>query len=541
MSAPDVSATTAAPAPGPDDTPNVHPVVRAALRLSLSAKEYRVLHSLVVSRAPGAQNKIILPSRYDAIVHSKNRRNEAAVRTSLRVFVGTGATLNLLEAIVSRIRGGTAQKKVRGPLLQSPKFRLSLSLSLLLLLHRLLYRFLTRIRLNLCTDEAKPFRQRNPRIASALTSRFAPAVGASVAGFALGICPQDQLRLTVAIYTGTRSLEFLYNVMELKGWLEGRPWWCGSWLLMPISCAQLFHAFVFDRENTPKWLGNVILKLSPSYIPGRPQGLPKDVFWPEKDQILDSLASIASLRWPAYVCPTLHPADSNTLPASVQAISPITGPAHPAIAHLSCALLHPNVPSCSTAFVHHILHSVPLLARFLTVVSLALSIPRLKSIMAQPITSINSLSKRIITLTAVLSASVGSAWGSVCLFNNALPRSTLPTKRFFLSGAIAGLPFALLANSRSVFMYFFRAAVDSAWKTGVKRGLWKGGRAVELWLFVLSWALMGSILEAHPSAVQGRGLRKALAWLRGDGFVDLEEVEKRRARRAVKAPQSKEE
>jgi hypothetical protein len=174
------------------------------------------------------------------------------------------------------------------------------------------------------------------------------------------------------------------------------------------------------------------------------------------------------------------------------------------------------------------------LARFFTAVSLALTIPKLKSVLAQPITSINSLSKRIITMTAVLSAAVGSAWGSVCLLNNTLPRSTLPTKRFFLSGALGGLPFALLANSRNVFMYFFRAAVDSAWKTGVKHGLWKGGRAVELWLFVLSWALMGSILEAHPSAVQGRGLRKALAWLRGDGFVDLEEVEKRKARRALK-------
>lgn len=184
--------------------------------------------------------------------------------------------------------------------------------------------------------------------------------------------------------------------------------------------------------------------------------------------------------------------------------------------------------------MHHILLSVPPLARFLTAVSLALTIPKLKTVLAQPITSINSLSKKIITMTAVLSAAVGSAWGSVCLLNNTLPRSTLPTKRFFLSGALGGLPFALLANSRSVFMYFFRAAVDSAWKTGVKHGLWKGGRAVELWLFVLSWALMGSILEAHPSAVQGRGLRKALAWLRGDGFVDLQEVEKRKARRALK-------
>lgn len=49
----------------------------------------------------------------------------------------------------------------------------------------------------------------------------------------------------------TRSLEFLYNVADQKGWLVNRPWWFGSWLLMPVSCAQLFHAFVFDRETAP--------------------------------------------------------------------------------------------------------------------------------------------------------------------------------------------------------------------------------------------------------------------------------------------------
>ena len=108
-----------------------------------------------------------------------------------------------------------------------------------------------RLRSNLCIDEAKPFCERNPRISRALTSRYAPAIGASLAGFALGICPQDQIRLTATIYTITRSMEFLYNVMDLKGWLNERPWWFGSWLLMPVSCAQLFHAFLFDRETTP--------------------------------------------------------------------------------------------------------------------------------------------------------------------------------------------------------------------------------------------------------------------------------------------------
>lgn len=215
----------------------------------------------------------------------------------------------------------------------------------------------------------------------------------------------------------------------------------------------------------------------------------------------------------------------------MSAISPITGPAHPSITQLSCALLHPGVPSCSTAFLHHILLSVPILARFLTGVTLALSIPKIKSIIAQPVTSIDSISKRIITMTAVLSAAIGSTWGSVCLLNNNLPRSTLSTKRFFLSGALGGLPFMFLSSNRSVFLYFFRAAVDSAWKTGVKRGLWKGRRGGDLWIIVISWAVMGCILEANPSAVQGSGLRKGLAWMRGDGFVDPEIHEKRRAAR----------
>lgn len=143
------------------------------------------------------------------------------------------------------------RKKTRTPLIRNPIFRLSVSMSLLLFFHRLLYRFLVRLRQSLRTDDARPFRERNPRISRALTSRLAPAIGASFAGFTLAICP-DQLRLTAAIYWSTRSLEFLFNVMDSKGWLDKRPWWFGSWMLMPVSCAQLFHAFVFDRETTPR-------------------------------------------------------------------------------------------------------------------------------------------------------------------------------------------------------------------------------------------------------------------------------------------------
>lgn len=234
-----------------------------------------------------------------------------------------------------------------------------------------------------------------------------------------------------------------------------------------------------------------------------------------------------------FVSPILHPANPNTLPSTVKSISPITGPAHPSISSLSCALLHPSVPSCSTAFLHHILLSVPRLARFITTVILALSIPKLKTLTAAPITSLQNISKRILTLTAILSAAVGSSWGSLCLFHSILSRTTLPTKRFFLSGALGGLPFAFLGNSRSTSLYFFRAAVDSAWKTGVKRGLWRGWAGGELWLVVVSWAVMGCLLESRPGSVQGRGVRKALAWLRGEGFVDLVDVAAKKKARKV--------
>lgn len=142
--------------------------------------------------------------------------------------------------------------KIKTPYLKSPSFRLSLSLSLILLLHRLLFRFFSRLRTNLLSKEAAPFRRRNPRISRSLTSRVAPAVGASLAGFALGVYPADQLRITIAIYVATKAAEFAYNALENDAWFKDRPWWWGSWMLMPLSTGQLLHAFVFDRDCFPK-------------------------------------------------------------------------------------------------------------------------------------------------------------------------------------------------------------------------------------------------------------------------------------------------
>jgi hypothetical protein len=92
-----------------------------------------------------------------------------------------------------------------------------------------------------------------------LTSPYAPAVGASLSGFLLGVYPADQFRTTIAMMSLSSAAEVTYNTAENAGLVWGkkgsnweRPWWFGSWMVMPFAFGQLLHAFVFDRDCFPK-------------------------------------------------------------------------------------------------------------------------------------------------------------------------------------------------------------------------------------------------------------------------------------------------
>jgi hypothetical protein len=173
---------------------------------------------------------------------------------------------------------------------------------------------------------------RNPKTANTLTSPYAPAVGASLAGLALGVYPNRQLRVTVALYTIFRALEFGWNCAEdngmLWGWEKGvngkpdqlrpRPAWWGSWMLQPLAFGQLLHALVFDRDCFPsvsdcvfannkrvvadlvfvQFWSNFIFKNSTAYLRPRPENYPSGLKWPQAGEIADSLAQMARLNWP---------------------------------------------------------------------------------------------------------------------------------------------------------------------------------------------------------------------------------------------------
>ncbi|TKA60876.1 hypothetical protein B0A49_10291 [Cryomyces minteri] len=502
---------------------SIDPVLRNALRYTVSAKEYKLLHQYLISRAPAVKKRAPHPPRYEAIIDSKNDYNPAAIRAALRLFVATYSALKAWEIASARLfaKGTAAAPKPKNSLLKSPNIRLSASLSLILLFHRLLHRFFLRLRASLLDSNAAPFRRRNPRISKTLTSRLAPAIGASLAGFFLAVYPQDQLRITIAIYVCSRALEFLYNGLEDKGWFKGRPWWFGSWMLMPAACGQLLHAFVFDRDCFPESYGRFILKNSPQYIQQRPEDYPKHLRWPGTFEIVDNLAKIAKLRWPPFTSPILFPSNPQTLSTSLASISPITSPAHPAIHSLSCALLHPSDPSCMRTYVSYWVRAFPRVARFFTLTYAAFSLLRYKAFLRDPLTAFNRLAKSILRMSLFITGAIGTSWASICLFSALLPRTTLPTQRWFLGGALGGMwAFLDRRSGRGNFIYSARMSVDSLWKVGVKRGWWRGIKNGDVLLFVAGLALVGGVYEVDPKAVSGGVVRKSLGLLRGDGWID---------------------
>lgn len=95
------------PYPSPPPSPakgKVDPVLRNALRYTISAKEYRTLHQYLITRSPQALRKrAVPPSHYASLVHTSDDYNSAAIRASLRVFIVTQSSLKLWELIKTHV------------------------------------------------------------------------------------------------------------------------------------------------------------------------------------------------------------------------------------------------------------------------------------------------------------------------------------------------------------------------------------------------------------------------------------------------------
>ncbi|KAK7995691.1 hypothetical protein PG990_014464 [Apiospora arundinis] len=531
------------------------PVLRNAIRYTMSPSEYESLHKYVLSRSRVLRRRapsVLAVEKYaegggdpakgklkgkgkDASPGGGSRGdsyNARAVRHALRVFVATNLGMKLYDMVMARVKG---QKDLtpgskKEPFYKSLTLRLSLSLSTILLLYRLLFRFLGRLRMHLLEPSSEPFRARNPRTAKTLTSPMRPPL----AGFALGIYPSQQLRVSVAIYTMFRALEFAWNLLEGEGMIWGwkarvggkgmvkreRPWWWGSWMIQPFAFGQLLHAVTLDRECSPVPYVDFIWKSTSTYLHSAPKDLPAGIKWPAPWDVADSLAQMAKLNWPPFVSPALFP-NQETLPASLTQLAPLTSRAHPLITSLSCATLHGADPSCLRTYLTFWVRSFPRIGRaFLVLYSLFL-IPRYKSLYNAPMAVFSQLLSQTLRLSTFVTGAISTAWASICFFQTWFPRHFMATQRFFLGGFLAGLwGFVERKRGRGIFLYSARTSVDSLWKVGVKRRWWKAMKGGDLWVFVVALAVTGAVYERDAKAVREAGWRKGVSWVRGTEWRD---------------------
>jgi len=233
---------------------------------------------------------------------------------------------------------------------------------------------------------------------------------------------------------------------------------------------------------------------------------------------------MSRLNWPPFISPILFPLAQTTLPASLTALSPITSPAHPSHTSLSCATLHPSTPSCTTTFLHYVLTAFPALTRFFAAYYALFSLPKYKKFLTNPAGELNALGKRVLRTSAFLTGAIGTSWGSICLFQYLLPRTFLPSARWFLGGFLGGLwGFVDRKGGRGHFMYSARLSVDSLWKVGVKRGLWKGFDGGDVAVFAAGLAVLNVVYEKRRGAVEGV-MGTGVGWLRGEELFGKREV-----------------
>ncbi|KAG6027687.1 hypothetical protein E4U19_001906 [Claviceps sp. Clav32 group G5] len=555
-------------------SPPVDPVLRNTIRYTVSAREYAALHKCILSRSrtlrraaptPAAVDKALQPRRdagHDKSNSNSNNTststsngddyNARAIRHALRVFLVSLAGSKAWDVVARKLAGNSAAGDgSRKSSTSWPAVRLSASLSATVLLYRLLFRFLWRLRAQLLDTQAAPFRKRNPRIGAALTSRYAPAVGASLAGVALGACPtrhsRGLLRGTIALFALVRALEFTWNVCEAQGliWRRrgGRPWWFGSWLLQPLATGQLLHAVVFDRDCFPDAYGRFIFSHSGGYLPtsagssssssssSSSRGSSPPSAAAAATAVVDALAHMARLSWPAYVSPTMFPHyyqhhTWESMPAALQAVAPLTAQAHPLITSLACATLHPEDPSCARTLLTFWLRALPPLARFFLGVYAVLTLvvpPRLAALYHRPVAVLSAMLSRAFRTALFATGAISTAWASICFFQNYLPRRVLPTQRFFLGGFAAGLWACVMdsRHGRPIFLSSARLSLLSLWRVGIKRRWWRAVRGGDVGVFVLALALTGVAYERDArAAVPERQWRKGITWLRGEGWRD---------------------
>jgi len=98
----DSSSTPSNSSSGSNKRP-IDPVLRNALRYTVSAKEYKLLHDYLISKSAAVEKRAPKPKRYEVLVKSTEDYNVATVRVSLRVLIAAFTGLKGWEFISKKL------------------------------------------------------------------------------------------------------------------------------------------------------------------------------------------------------------------------------------------------------------------------------------------------------------------------------------------------------------------------------------------------------------------------------------------------------
>ena len=88
----------------------------------------------------------------------------------------------------------------------------------------------------------------NDIVCSPLVSPFLAGL---LAGPTLLIDNDQSRRIFISVYMLSKSLQFTYYTLRKNGIIPKMPWWWGSWLLFPISSAQLIYSYLLHPDTFP--------------------------------------------------------------------------------------------------------------------------------------------------------------------------------------------------------------------------------------------------------------------------------------------------
>ena len=80
-------------------------------------------------------------------------------------------------------------------------------------------------------------------------------------------------------------------------------------------------------------------------------------------------------------------------------------------------------------------------------------------------------------------------------------------------------------GGRGQVLMSVRLSVNSLWKVGVKRGLWRGFKGGDVLVFVFGFGVANCVYEVNKGAIREEGVRKGVGWLRGEELFGKNEGE----------------